>query len=154
MKTRFFKYEAINGRGVCPTYLHRWTLLSVFGFKIYLHHFVGDDWALDPHDHPKNFISIGLRGEYFEDTYRVFPNAPEHDSCQRILWRAPWIRRFRANHTHRIQMTERCKSCWTIAIVGRAVSPWGFWYLTPAGSREWYPAANYIAKHGRERKAC
>jgi hypothetical protein len=49
--------EEINGHR-CPTYLYRWMLIKRQNWSIYLHHFVGDDWSLDLHDHPKRFISI------------------------------------------------------------------------------------------------
>lgn len=65
---RLFRLEEISGDGLCPTYLYRWTLLATPWLKVYLHHFVGDDWARDLHDHPKRFISIGLWGEYIEET--------------------------------------------------------------------------------------
>jgi hypothetical protein len=66
---RLFAREEMDGDGRCPTYLVRWTLLKLPGKRgVYLHHFVGDDWSLDLHDHPKRFISIGLKGRYIEHT--------------------------------------------------------------------------------------
>ena len=129
---RLFKYESIDGHGTCPTYLHRWRLSGLFGHKVYLHHFVGDDWALDPHDHPKNFISIGLAGEYNEHVYSEIPDPSAPLNCAPMihttphvyLWRAPWFRKFPAEHIHRITITDR-GSCWTICIVGRPKRPWG-----------------------------
>src|SRR5262249_18492584 len=84
---RMFRLEEIDGDGRCPTYLFRWTLLSTPWFKIYLHRFVADDWSKDLHDHPKKFVTIGLRGSYLEVT-------PDHAR----QWRAPWIRSFPAEH--------------------------------------------------------
>jgi len=67
--------EEINGNEICPTYMYRWTLLKIpFIGRIYLHHFIGDDWAADPHDHPKRFISIGLLGKYYEEVYNEIGN--------------------------------------------------------------------------------
>lgn len=73
--SRLFRHEEINGANRCPTYLHRWTLFQPRrpralwrGFGVYLHKFVGDDWSRDLHDHPKRFVSIGLRGAYREVT--------------------------------------------------------------------------------------
>lgn len=111
--------EEINGRGRCPTYLYRWHCLSTKWFKVYIHHFVGDDWSLDLHDHPKMFISIGLWGWYIEHT-------PALAGVNKRRWFAPWIRSFRAEHIHRI--TVPSKNCWTLVIVLRAVRPWGFWH--------------------------
>ncbi len=123
--TRFLNWlfgpaEEINGANRCPTYLYRWTLLSRKGlFGVYLHHFVGDDWSLDLHDHPKRFISIGLKGWYVEET----------PTSHGIVWReyhAPWIRTFPAEHIHRL--TVPSKNCWTLVIVLKPVREWGFWH--------------------------
>lgn len=114
--------EEINGRLRCPTYLYRWTVLSWRGhFAVYLHHFVGDDWSLDLHDHPKRFISIGLWGWYLEET----PSAYLDVSFVK-KYRAPWIRTFPATHIHRL--TVPSKNCWTLVIVLKPVREWGFWH--------------------------
>lgn len=91
---KLFQLEEINGNGLCETYLYRWVLFGTRWFKVYLHHFVGDDWAIDPHDHPKNFISIGLFGSYREFVYKDGQIAGVR------LWKAPWFRRFPAAHEH------------------------------------------------------
>jgi hypothetical protein len=113
---RIFGLEEINGE-LCPTYMFRWRLLRLPWFQIYLHHFVGDDWAGDRHDHPKRFVSIGLSGEYVEET-------PEGER----IYRAPWIRTFPATHTHRIRLSKPEQDCWTVVIALRAVRDWGFWH--------------------------
>lgn len=127
--TRIFgQPEEINGRHRCPTYLYRWFLLKTRWANVYLHHFVGDDWALDLHDHPKRFISIGLKGSYIEwipdcsivglgESFRVY--------------NAPWARTFPADHIHRLTMIrsggsngapEKTHDCWTLAITLKAGS--------------------------------
>lgn len=120
---RVFRLEEINGNFRCPTYLYRWTLFQprrprVFwrGFGVYLHHFVGDDWSRDFHDHPKRFVSIGLAGQYAEET-----------PAGRRVYRAPWLRTFPASHIHRLSMIEG-GDCWTLVIVLRTVREWGFWH--------------------------
>lgn len=113
--------EEINGHNRCPTYLYRWELAAITLLgkttRVYLHKFVGDDWALDLHDHPKRFISIGLAGRYVE-----------HNDRGAIEYRAPWIRSFPAKHRHRLTGPTPEKDCWTIVIVGPAVRMWGFWH--------------------------
>lgn len=106
--------EEINGAHRCATYLFRWVLFSCRWFKVYLHHFVGNDWSRDMHDHPKRFISIGLRGSYVERT----PDGSRQ-------YRAPWFRTFPATHIHRIVEVHKC---WTLVIVGKEVRGWGFWH--------------------------
>lgn len=137
---RLFPMEEINGDGLCPTYLYRWTLLATRWFKVYLHHFVGDDWSRDLHDHPKRFISIGLRGAYGEDRWNG-------NGVSTRVFVAPWIRSFPAEHRHRLFLIGR--DCWTLVIVGRSVREWGFWH-----SGEWTHWETYLRLFGRERKAC
>jgi hypothetical protein len=96
------------------------------GRAIYIHHFVGDDWSLDLHDHPKRFISIGLWDSYVETT-----------KTGRRVCRAPWIRSFPATHAHRIQTP--CGSYWTLVITSGAKREWGFWH-----EGIWYSWRDYV----------
>lgn len=112
----FGQPEEINGAHRCDTYLYRWMIWNrTRNFKVYLHHFVGNDWSRDLHDHPKRFISVGLKGWYVEET-------PEGTR----VWSAPWIRSFPASHIHRL--TVPSKDCWTLVIVLKTVREWGFWH--------------------------
>jgi hypothetical protein len=141
---RFFPREEINGDGLCPTYLYRWTLLRVgTWFSVYLHKFVGDDWSLDFHDHPKRFWSIGLRGKYVEHYYNGYRQVTRE-------WRAPWFRTFPATHIHRLSGPTPATPCWTLVIVGRAIRAWGFW--SGGTFRPW--RAYVSSDTARERKAC
>lgn len=148
--------EEINGANRCPTYLYRWIayggrkreslLVRILGqplFKAYFHHFVADDWSLDLHDHPKRFISVGLKGRYVEITPRVKPGSHwcEEASCkicagyrlETKTFTAPWLRQFPAEHIHRIRMVRgwlgEVEDCWTFVIVLRGTREWGFWHL-------------------------
>ncbi len=140
---KLLSYEKIDGDGRCAIYLHRWTLAKTRWFTAYLHHFVGSDWARDPHDHPKRFVSIGLWGEYDEE---------DHSNLQRPIvrrFKAPWLRSWPASYRHRISMTPR-GSAWTICIVGEPVREWGFWYK----SQRWIKWDDYLESAGNERKDC
>jgi hypothetical protein len=121
----FGKAEEINGHNRCDTYLYRWIVCATPWFKAYLHHFVGNDWSSDLHDHPKRFISIGLKGWYIEETHEGNGSddvvLPVH-----TIYQAPWIRTFPATHIHRL--TVPSKNCWTLVIVLKAVREWGFWH--------------------------
>ena len=129
--------EEINGAHRCPTYLYRWTVRKTAGGKWYLHKFVGDDWSLDFHDHPKEFTSIGLWGSYLEAT----PAGTKR-------WRAPWFRRFPAEHKHRI--TTPWGTCWALVIVGKSIREWGFWH-----DGKLVPWREYVASDAAdEMKAC
>lgn len=157
---RLFRCEEINGANRCPTYLYRWTLFQPRrprwlwrGFGIYLHKFVGDDWSRDLHDHPKRFISIGLKGAYIEETpgpewYEGYDESP----TRLRTYRAPWIRTFPADHIHRLSLLADRQPCWTLVIVLRTVREWGFWHQGMFMHWRGYVApGNTIAD---ERKAC
>jgi hypothetical protein len=134
----FGRPEEINGRERCPTYLYRWTLFKTLCGSLYIHHFVGDDWSLDLHDHPKRFVSIGLWGQYRETT-----------PSESRIYRAPWIRTFPATHIHRLSMVDG-KTCWTLVAVLRPVRAWGFWHNGKfIGWREYVDS-----KTADDRKAC
>jgi hypothetical protein len=139
---KLFPFETMSGNGACPVYLERWTIGQLFGCGAYLHHFLGDDWALDPHDHPRRFISIGLRGWYYED---VFTGNGEIYSTHRF--QAPWIRSFPAEHLHRVRAVE-CGNVWTLVIVLRKSRGWGF-----LKDGEWISFKQYVFG-GKFRKAC
>lgn len=120
--------EEINGHDRCPTYLYRWAVLKRKGrFAIYIHHFVGDDWSLDLHDHPKRFISVGIKGAYLETTNTGYR-----------WYRAPWFRTFPATHAHRIETPS--EGCWTLVVVLKTEREWGFWHRG-----YWYPWRSYVS---------
>lgn len=146
----------MSGNGVCPVYLERWTMGEAFGCGVYLHHFLGDDWAVDPHDHPRRFISIGLKGWYYEDIYE--PAWLEGQCAEygvpgpvcvpiTVKYSAPWIRSFPAEHLHRVRASE-CGNCWTLVIVLRKSRPWGF-----VQNGKWIGFKNYVFG-GLYRKSC
>ena len=140
---RIFPAEEINGHERCPTYLFRWTLLKRPDWSVYLHHFVGDDWSRDLHDHPKRFISIGLWGWYIE-------HRPSGDHEVQRIYHAPWFRSFPATHIHRI--TTPTKNCWTLVVVLKREREWGFWH-----GKRFIPWKRYVEGEGGiadKMKAC
>lgn len=126
---RWFKIELIRSGENCPVYLFRWWLMTLLGgWKVYLHHFVGDDSARDLHDHPRAFISIGLWGGYTEETPYVDSRGSESTVLvNRKNYVAPWIRYFPPEHKHRLILFPGKRSTWTLVIVGPLKRSWGFW---------------------------
>jgi hypothetical protein len=110
--------EEINGGHRCPTYMFRWTIAATRWGKLYLHKFVGDDWSLDLHDHPKRFVSMGVWGRYIESTTGDFDR----------VFKAPWFRTFPATYRHRIHGPTAANPCWTLVWVGVPEREWGFWH--------------------------
>lgn len=140
---RLFKWETMSGNGACPVYLVRWTLFRCPWFQIYLHQFLGDDWAIDPHNHPKTFISVGLWGWYVEEVYSPTDGA----KLSERTYRAPWIRKFPASYTHRIRAAE-CGNTWTLVAVYRRSREWGFYR-----EGKWMSWKKYVFG-GKGRKSC
>lgn len=129
---RLLAFEVVDGGGCVDQYLNRWRLLSLWGGrKVYLHHFKGSDWSRNLHDHPKTFVSIGLRGGYVEQTPMGIRR-----------WVAPWFRTFPPTHIHRIRLNRQV-GCWTIVMTGRTVREWGFWK-----DGTWWKWDRYVKKFG------
>ena len=148
-----FDKETHDGCGAsADRYMSRWRLLALSnGRRLYLHHFLGDDWSPDMHDHPKAFFSIGLWGSYVEERPLIFESdlpvppggvgvpSPECGII-RDTYRAPWIRRFPPHHIHRL---VEAKGCWTLVYTGPTVRPWGFWR-----GKMWVPWQRYVETYG------
>jgi hypothetical protein len=139
---RFCQYETMSGNGVCPVYLERWVIKEAFSCGIYLHHFIGDDWAIDPHDHPRRFISIGLKGWYYEDVFNS-----DGTQADTLRFDAPWVRSFPAEHLHRVRASQ-CGDCWTLVIVLPKTRRWGF-----VKDGQWIGFKDYVFG-GKYRKSC
>ena len=110
-----FDYEIMIRPGGNP-YLYRWTLKRFKNSAWYLHNFVGSDWAEALHDHPKKFMSIGIKGSYFE----------EGEEGELKRYKAPWFRTFPAEFKHRI-ILPKGNSAWTLVRAGKVEREWGFW---------------------------
>lgn len=118
-----FTHEVIDGRRGIP-YLHRWVLWrGREGRGIYLHRFVGSDWSRDLHDHPKDFVSIGLKGRYTEE----WKASAKYPGSTFQVHQAPWFRKFPAEHIHRV-ILDHGETCWTLVKVGPKRRDWGFYY--------------------------
>lgn len=107
-----------------PIYLIRYSLFSCPWFAIKIHKILmSDDDCM--HDHPWSFLSIILKGRYYEWT-------PTQGgwcfSAGNILWRPqPWI--------HRLQLNDG-ETATTLVITFKKVRVWGF--HTASGWKPWY----------------
>lgn len=100
------------GRPECP-YLYRWTFVF-FGFSVRLHHWIRSDDKRFFHDHPFNFVSIILKGEY----ENVTPNG-------RFKVKAGSFWYATGDKKHYLDIPE--KGAWTLLFCGRPYRKWGFW---------------------------
>lgn len=152
-------------------YMRRWRFMPEWlpGFRV--HNLVRSDKDRELHDHPFDFISIILKGGYFEWT-------PTPDGGQVRKWYGPGsIVVRRAEDLHRIELplkwevatlaakagggykatswrsTEE-QQAWTFVIRSRHRREWGF--MTPTGWVHWKKFViahnNTIIQHGSKRE--
>ena len=117
---------------------------------LYLHKFIHTDLHRPPHDHPKWFVSIGLKGYYTEEVYEPRQGTRGNGFGGRRMvssttYRAPWIRAFGAHHTHRL-IIPTGRVTWTLVITGPRKRRWG--YLQNDGV--WIDAYDWTERHNQE----
>jgi len=110
-------------------YLRRLHLIQTPWFAIMLHWIVRPDPQPDTHDHPVSFLSIMLRGWYWEC---VSGGRGEPGLC---VFRR-WFNFKRATDRHRIVATS--PSCVSLVFAGPVVRSWGF-----HTARGWVPWREY-----------
>jgi hypothetical protein len=104
-------------------YLVRLHLIKTPWFAVMLHWILSPDRQPDTHNHPTNFLSILLRGAYFE-----LRDARE-------LRFVRWFNFIRAGDFHRIIHLSGERPVLTLCFTGRVVGTWGF--KTPQGWVSW-----------------
>lgn len=106
-----FRWNEPLGRPECP-YVYRW-VISLFGWSIRLHKWIGSDDQRFFHDHAWDFVSIILKGWYEEIT-------PKGSQL-----RYPYsIRYYKAEHQH---MVKIYRPCWSLVISKPKRRNFGFW---------------------------
>lgn len=131
-------------------YMFRWYLIPRNRhLNVYLHKFMRDDDDRALHDHPWWFISLILKGGYFE----IIPAKDGHGNT--VIGRGFGSIAYRpATHRHRVVLpapTGKKRPCWTIIITGRNSRTWGFW--CQKGFVPWY---DFVAQndHGNIGRGC
>jgi hypothetical protein len=110
--------------------MYRYILFRSKALGIYLHHMMRSDYDRALHDHPWPFVSLVLRGGYFEHHDQT------EDRSEISEWRGPGSVLVRpAEWRHRFELdyewwTPEDKGpvipSWTLVVVGRRAKPWGF----------------------------
>ena len=123
-------------------YLHRWWLVPYnrFGYAARVHQFLSSDRDRHLHNHPWPYVSVVLRGGYWEETAvekRHWASGRAAESREQ-RWYGPGSVLVRgADHFHRVLLDigpdHREQPCWTLFITGpkRDDAPgghscWGF----------------------------
>lgn len=96
--------------------LERWRIVQTPLFAVYLHCHFKPDPSRHLHDHPYNFRTWILKGDYSE----------RRDSGLLFVWRAGSQHRMRAELAHSIHALSRVPT-WTLLFVGRRRRDWGFY---------------------------
>ena len=117
----FERFEVPNYDEPQATYMTRWRIVQTPWFGIYVHRFDGPDPRPTLHDHPWDFVSLVLRGGYWE---RV-PATTDPAVVRLNVFSACAINRKRAEDVHWITKLLRFPT-WTLVFVGRRRREWGY----------------------------
>ena len=139
------RYRLIPDRRTGQDYMHRYYLFlkdrSWFPFNVTLHKIVRSD---DPimHDHPWPYLTIVLKGGYWEHT-PVFDNKGVMFT-EFQTWRGPGSIIFRkANEYHWLEL-ENDKPATTLFFMGPQQRDWGFLTNTKTGKNRWIQWELYL----------
>ena len=129
--------------GPANPYLLRWFIIPRNRFmNVYLHKFLRSDDDRALHDHPWWFVSLILRGGYWEHRAGKPITTRSHRTAGSLVIRP-------ANTVHRVELecVGKCKKCvpqcdpgveipaWTLVITGPKIRDWGF--ACPRGWVHW-----------------
>jgi hypothetical protein len=103
-------------------YLERYYLVGLFGWHLYLHHFVDSDPDRGLHDHPwGHALSLVLVGGY--DEIRAVDGVSDRPLVRRMT--PGRFNRLRGCDYHRVVLPGG-RSAWTLFLHGPRVKGWGF----------------------------
>jgi len=124
----FISWKEPLGEGDCP-YVIRWKL-NLYLFSIRIHHFVRSDDKRAFHDHPFSFITLVLKGHYWDN-----------NQTGAELMDAGTIKYRPSHYRHSVVVPEG--GVWTLLLTGREKRDWGF-YLRG----KYYPVKRYFFRFG------
>jgi hypothetical protein len=111
-------------------YMIQWILFRTRAFGIYLHKFLRSDYERALHDHPWPFLSVILRGGYYERHDQT------RDHAEVVEWRGAGSVLLRpAQWRHRVILRTETQFSWSLVFVGRRAQQWGFY---PDGKWCWW----------------
>lgn len=127
------------GNPDCPL-MYRWTLLDLGWCKLSVHYFLPNTIDVDPHDHPRSFVTFIVAGEYIDI----------EESGEEPVWelmrRGAVVYR-QAQHLHRVHVSAG--GAWSIVVMGPLVRSWGF-----RRGKTWWPWKHYVKTFGGEHSRC
>ena len=140
------RYRLIPDRRTGQDYMHRYYLFlkdrSWFPFNLILHKIVRSD---DPilHDHPWSYLTIVLKGGYWEHT-PVFSSEGKM-IAEFQTWRGPGsIIKRSAGEYHWLELDEKVGPATTLFFMGKQQREWGFLTNTKTGKNRWIQWELYL----------
>jgi hypothetical protein len=130
MRYALWRWQDIPCHG--ELYLRKLYLVRTPLFQVALNWFNSPDPDRAPHDHPRDFVSILLRGGYIEERYRVVGRSPLQTGTTKRT-RILGVAFRRAESLHRISAVK--PNTTTLVLWGRQRRAWGF--QTMWGWRLW-----------------
>jgi hypothetical protein len=124
---RWGRYRIIMDRVDNQPYLERYYVFlkdrKWFPFNIFVHKFLKSDTE-DVHDHPWPFLTVILRGGYYEWTPQF--NSKGEKIAEIARWCGPGSFRWASAHKyHRVEIDPDVE-CWTLFMPGIKQRDWGF----------------------------
>jgi hypothetical protein len=149
-----FKFRRITRSSEGTPYLDRLTLFGCPWFSLKLHHIRASDDDC-PHDHPWWFISLILKGGYYESRGVLLSKTAWYGPGRLLYRSAKSIHRLDLKTIYPLVQVDMpsdashfdlppasyVQSCWTLVLTGRRIRNWGFY--TKGG---WVPWRRYSAK--------
>lgn len=155
----------INGRPGTPeadnVYLVRYYLLPKGSpWQIYIHRFLRSDHDV-PHDHPFDFISILLKGGYYEFIMKPSRKRDYEDLKGAFSYHSVYnpegsILVRQACHIHKVKIDksysfeDRKTAPLTLVLRSPRHQEWGFWTTLKFGSVYWTPWKEYLGIEGED----
>ena len=143
------RYRLIPDRRTGDDYLHRYYLLfkdrKNFPFNLTLHKIVKSD---DPilHDHPWPFLTIVLKGGYYEHTPLTDSNGKMIGELSR--WRGPGSFIYhKAKEFHWLELDESVGPATTLFFMGPQQRDWGFLVNRTKQKTQWIQWENYLTNY-------
>lgn len=116
-----FSFVVSDGTGMVSPLRRPFTwALQKLGIAVRIHHILRSDTGRDPHDHPWPFVTIILRGGYWEHRFHedgIWAGTKWHGAGS-VLFR-------RAKDFHMLELPPS-KTAWTMFITGPKQQTWGF----------------------------
>lgn len=141
------RYKLVPDRTTGEDYLHRYYLFlkdrKSFPFNVTLHKIVRSDEPV-LHDHPWSFLTIVLKGGYWEHT-PVFNN-DGRKIAEFQEWRGPGsIIRRKANEYHWLELDPEVGPATTLFFMGPQKREWGF-----LKGNTWFQWQDYLASKNQK----